>query len=86
MENILNYEIFNLHTGRLRLLDRNCPRAKPLACSLDIWRGSLEMTYAPKGATGLSPGFQPWGPQNNMLALKGREADLIKLAPIRCKI
>jgi hypothetical protein len=62
MENILNYEIFNLHTGRLRLLDRNCSRAKPLACSLDIWREALEVTYAPKVATGLSPGFQPWEP------------------------
>jgi hypothetical protein len=31
-------------------------------CSLDIWRGALWMIYAPKVATGLSPGFQPWGP------------------------
>jgi hypothetical protein len=30
--------------------------------SLDIWRGALWMIYAPKVATGLSPGFQPWGP------------------------
>jgi hypothetical protein len=31
-------------------------------CSLDIWRGALEVIYAPKVATGLSPGFQPWEP------------------------
>jgi hypothetical protein len=29
------------------------------ASSLDIWIGSLVVTYAPKVATGLSPGFQP---------------------------
>jgi hypothetical protein len=49
-------------------------------CSLDIWRGALEVIYAPKVATGLSPGFQPGfnpgNPQNNEFALKGREADL----------
>jgi hypothetical protein len=42
--------------------------------------------YAPKVTTGLSPGFQPGfnpgNPQNNEFALKGREADLTKLAPI----
>jgi hypothetical protein len=26
-----------------------------------------------KGATGLSPGFQPWEPENKQFALKGRE-------------
>ena len=41
------------------------------------------MIYAPKVATGLSPGFQPWGTLKiSEFALKGREADLIKLAPI----
>jgi hypothetical protein len=28
-------------------------------CSLDIWRGALDVIYAPKVATGLSPGFSP---------------------------
>jgi hypothetical protein len=26
------------------------------------WRGALGVIYAPKVATGLSPGFQPWEP------------------------
>jgi hypothetical protein len=40
------------------------------------------MFYAPKVATGLSPGFQPWEPSKSEFALKGREADLIKLTPL----
>ena len=36
----------------------------------------------PKGAGGLSQGFNPGNPQINEFALKGREADLIKLTPI----
>jgi hypothetical protein len=38
--------------------------------------------YAPKAAAGLSPGFQPWDLKINEFALKlkGRKADLIKLA------
>jgi hypothetical protein len=39
--------------------------------------------YAPKVATGLSPGVSTLGTLKiNEFALKGREADLIKLAPI----
>jgi len=45
-------------------------------------RGALEVIYAPKVATGLSPGFQPWNPQNNEFGLKGREADLISSHPL----
>jgi hypothetical protein len=53
---------------------------------MDIWRGLLGVIYVPKVATGLSrgfqPGFNPGNPQRNEFALKGPEADLIKLAPI----
>jgi hypothetical protein len=31
---------------------------------LDVWRTQFGVGYAPKVATGLSPGFQPWDPQN----------------------
>jgi hypothetical protein len=41
--------------------NRFCPGGTK-ACSLDIWRGALEVIYAPKVAAGLSPGFQPWEP------------------------
>jgi hypothetical protein len=52
-------------------------------CSLDIWKGALGMIYAPKVATGLSPGVSTLGTLKiNEFALKGREADLIKPAPI----
>jgi hypothetical protein len=39
--------------------DAERARGTSLRCSLAIWRGSPVMIYAPKVATGFSPGFQP---------------------------
>jgi hypothetical protein len=38
--------------------------------------------FALKGLEDSAQGFNPGNPQNNEFALKGREADLTKLAPI----
>jgi hypothetical protein len=60
----------NTHGGRI-------VQGKPS----DPWASSA-VFYAPKAAAGLSPGFQPWDLKINEFALKlkGRKADLIKLA------
>jgi hypothetical protein len=37
--------------------------------------GVTRVIYAPKRATGLSPGFQPWEPPLRRFALKGRQTE-----------
>jgi hypothetical protein len=56
-------------------------------CSLDIWRGSLRVIYCPEGGYRTQPRVSTLGTLKiSEFALKGREADLIKLAPIVAKI
>src|SRR5271154_6272589 len=84
--------------GRLGFLDHERPKAQrtrsacqeiPMVGELsrviqgDPWASSA-VFYARKAAAELSPGFQPWDLKINEFALKlkGRKADLIKLARI----
>ena len=65
------------------LARRALPGLKPRTCSLDIWSDLLQPDLCPEGGYRTQPRVSTLGTLKiNEFALKGRKADLVKLAPI----